>query len=161
MPINTAQPADKAHYVFILWGEKFDEDVATLFTTEARRLGLCVKIIGLTGVQAAGGNGMIITADLTLGQAMPLADKAICVVIPCSPAILQRIEDDPRIPDFFQQANRNQARFVLSRAEAQQRSSLHTLPINPAHLAFYDDYQNLIQAIRSHVQSLAMVAALV
>jgi hypothetical protein len=158
MSTKISQPITKAHYMIVLWGEKFDEDVATFFTTEARRVGLCAKVVGLTGAQAAGGNGLVITADLTLSQAMRLADKAICVVVPCSPAILQRIEDDPRVPKFFQQANSNHAMFVVSHPDTIKRSSLKDLQMHSSQISFYSDYQNFIEFVRQTVQSLSTVA---
>ena len=34
------QPARTAHYTFILWGDNFEEEVATIFATELRRTGV-------------------------------------------------------------------------------------------------------------------------
>ncbi len=164
MSTRTAPPPERAQYLFVLWGDRFDEDVATIFTTEARRTGLCVKLVGLTGAQAVGGNGILISTDLTLSQAMGLADKAICVVIPCSPAALQRLEDDPRLVEFLQQAHANQALFVVSRQEAVERSSLkRVIPPSSSpspQLSIYGDYQNLIGAVRQLVTTLAATVAI-
>lgn len=160
MPTKTLPSIDKAHYVFILWGDKFDEDVATIFTIEARRIGLCVKIVGITGVQAAGGNGLILTADLTLSQAMTHASNAICVVIPCSPATLQRIEDDPRLVEFFQEANTNHALFVVSNRDAVARSSIQALDQSRSQISYYRDYRNLIENTQEIINSLSGVLSM-
>lgn len=160
MLARTSPPPDRAQYLFVLWGDRFDEDVATIFTTEARRTGLCVKLVGLNGVQAVGGNGILISTDLTLSQAMGLADKAICVVIPCSPAMLQRLEDDPRLVEFLHQAHTNQALFVVSRQEAIERSSLKTFAPSSPQLSVYGDYQNLIDAARQLVATLTATVAI-
>ncbi len=154
MPIQSSSPAIRAHYFFILWGDRFDEDVATIFTTEARRVGLCVKIVGVNGYQSPGNHGMILTADLTLGQAMQLADKAVAVIVPCSPATLARLEDDPRVVEFFQQARTNRALLVVSHQEAVARSSLYDLPHPPSRISYYKDYPNLIDSARQLVHGL-------
>lgn len=145
---------DKTRYVLILWGEKFDEDVATLFTTAARREGLCVKVVGVTGTQATGRNGLVIAADLTLGQAASLAKQAVCVVVPCHPSILQHLENDPRVPELIQQANANHALFVFSNHDALDRSSLRQLQIDPTRLIYYADFQSLSDSTHEIVQSL-------
>ncbi|MBV7333603.1 hypothetical protein KFU94_36290 [Chloroflexi bacterium TSY] len=100
-------------YVFVLWGDKFEEDTAALFTASLRRAGLRVKVVGLTGPRALGNHGLGLCSDLTLDQALPLAKRAICVIVPCSPFSLKRMENDPRIQDFFGFAIANQAKLVL------------------------------------------------
>lgn len=161
MSTQFLQSTYKAHYIIIIWGDKFDEDVATIFTTEARRVGLCVKVVGVTGVQAAGGNGLVLSADLTLSQAMVLADNAICVVIPCSAAVLQRIENDPRLSEFFQRANVNHALFVVSHSDAIERSSLKAIDGSLSQFSIYYDYENLIESTQEIVRQLSTVAVTV
>ncbi len=155
MSTKFLQSTYKAHYVIIIWGDKFDEDVATIFTTEARRVGLCVKVVGVTGVQAAGGNGLIISADLTLSQAMILADNAVCVVVPCSAAVLQRVENDPRLSEFFQRANVNRALFVISGPDAIERSSLQEIDGSLSQYSVYRDYENLIESTQEIIRQLS------
>jgi len=159
MSTQILQSTYKAHYIIILWGDKFDEDVATIFTTEARRVGLCVKVVGVTGVQAAGGNGLVLSADLTLSQAMLLADNAICVVVPCSAAVLQRVENDPRLADFFQRADANHALFVVSHSDAIERSSLKELDGSQSQFSIYRNYENLIESTQGIIRQLSTAAA--
>lgn len=139
-----AQPVRMANYVFILWGDNFEEEVATIFATELRRTGVGVKIVGLTGLQATGVHGLVIAADLTLGQALPLADKAICVIAPCSAVTLQRSEDDPRLPQFFQQALANQTHLVVSHNSVIKQTSLNMLVTPTTKVTIYSESKSLL-----------------
>ncbi len=144
MTVRKAQPTHRTPYAFILWGDKFEERVATIFATEFREMGICVKIIGLTGLQAAGVNGLILTADLTLGEALPLADKAICVVAPCSAITLHQIEDDPRVPQFFEQALANHAHCIVSHSNVIAQTSLKTWATPTTQFSIYTESNDLI-----------------
>jgi hypothetical protein len=117
MAVHRPYSAKIPDYVFILWGDKFEEAEAAIFATELRRTGLHVKLIGLAGQRSTGVHGLVLLSDMTLGEALPLAHKAICVVIPCNTATAKRIENDPRILDFFQQANLNGAQFIMKQVD--------------------------------------------
>ena len=101
-------------YIFLLWGERFEEAVATIFVTELREAGLRVKMVGLTLRRISGSHGLVLVPDLTLDQALPLATQATCLVIPHSTYGLKRLKNDPRLREFFDQALANQARLVLA-----------------------------------------------
>jgi len=108
-------------YVFVLWGDGFDETVATIFVTELREAGLLVKVVGLTPRQISGARGLALVPDLTLDQALPLAAQAIGLIIPAAAGQSQWLNNDPRLGQFFEQASSNQARFVMgSRPEIGQ-----------------------------------------
>lgn len=141
MPPHRPYPARISDYVFVLWGDKFEEAEATIFATELRRAGLCVKLIGLAGRRATGVHGMVLLSDLTLGEAMPLASQAICIILPCSAAIAARIEDDPRILGFFEQANHNAAYFVLKQADSIEKLFVakHAIPVERITTYFSND----------------------
>ncbi|MBI1878120.1 MAG: DJ-1/PfpI family protein [Chloroflexi bacterium] len=102
-------------YVFVLWSDGFDEMVATAFVTELRDAGLRVKVVGLTPRQISGARGLALIPDLTLDQALLLASQAICVIIPIAPGRSKRLDHDPRLSQFFEQASSNQALFITSR----------------------------------------------
>jgi len=146
--------------VFILWGEQFEEVVATIFATELRRAGLAVKLVGVTGPRAAGYHGIILAADVTLGDALGLAATTSAIIIPCHTSILQRVEDDPRLRDFFQQAVAHEARLIVSRAEVITRSSLQHLAIAPEQVLFYPAAIDLVAFAQSLAHSLEAVANL-
>ncbi len=100
--------------VFVLWSSHFDEASAAIFVSELRGAGLLVKVVGLRGLYAAGRHGLALTPDLTLGQALTLACRASCVVLPCPAQGFTPLKNDPRLLDFFRQAEASQALFVLS-----------------------------------------------
>ncbi len=104
MPIQRSQPRKPSDYIFILWGDKFEETALVTFATTLRDAGLHVKFVGLTGQRSTGKHGVVLCSDLALGQALALAEQAIGVIIPCSAATLSRIENDPRVLDFFQRS---------------------------------------------------------
>lgn len=84
-------------YVFALWAEQFDETIATTFITEFRKLGLRAKVVGLDGNKAKGRYGLGLLIDMTLGEAVQLAEHAICIIVPCRRANLRRVSADPRL----------------------------------------------------------------
>ena len=107
-----ASSANRIPYVFVLWGDKFEEETATIFVTELRRVGIRVKVIGVNGPSATGLHGLTLRPDLTLGEAYPLAQQAICVVVPCNLGMFKRIQEDPRVIYFLQKAVENRAQLV-------------------------------------------------
>ena len=100
-------------YVFVLWGEEFEEAVAAIFVTELREAGLRVKLVGLTPPYIRGAHGLVLVPDLTLDQALPLAARTICLVIPHTSPGLKRLKNDPRLRKFFEAASAHQTRFVI------------------------------------------------
>ena len=105
-------------YVFVLWGKGFDEASATVFVTEFRRVGLLVKVVGLTQRRANGAYGLALVPDITLDQVLPLAGNTICLVVPYTSSGNSRLRNDPRLSKLFEQVNANQATFVIGRLDA-------------------------------------------
>ncbi|MBX3011246.1 MAG: hypothetical protein KF832_07050 [Caldilineaceae bacterium] len=122
--MNRAQQVKKGRYTFVFWGTSFDETAAVVFTAGLRQQGLLVKVVGLVGPQAAGFHGVALSSDLTLSEALLLAEQAICVVLPCSAAAFLRIEDDPRVAVFLQAAATNRALFVVRERTIMQLTRL-------------------------------------
>lgn len=112
-------------YVFILWGDDFEETPATIFVTELREAGLRVKVVGLTPQRINGAHGLALLPDLSLDQALPLAAQTICLIIPATAAGLKRLTNDPRLPDLCHRAQANQAKFIIG-------------PLNPTDLTASD-----------------------
>ena len=100
-------------YVFVFWGDQFEEVPATIFVTELRRVGLRVKVVGLTPQRISGAHGLALLPDLTLDQALPLSTQAVCLIIPQVSGGIQNLKNDPRLQRFFELAHQNQARFVV------------------------------------------------
>jgi len=136
-------------YVFVLWGDKFEEATATIFVTAFREAGLRVKVIGLTAQRMSGAHGLALVPDLTLDQALPLAANAICVILPYSSLGIKRLRNDPRIAEFFSRANSNNARFVFGQLADTNIEEIGILPANPDNLLAYPDNEDLVEFARN------------
>ncbi|MCB9078360.1 MAG: DJ-1/PfpI family protein [Anaerolineaceae bacterium] len=115
-------------YIFVLWGNHFEEATATIFVTELREAGLRVKVVGLTPQRISGSHGLALVPDLTLDQALSLAIKVICLVIPHTSSGLNRFKNDPRLRHLFSQAFENQAKFVISQLNETDLPNLNMFP---------------------------------
>jgi hypothetical protein len=133
-------------YIFVLWGQRFEEAVAALFVTELRQAGLLVKVVGLDFQHLSGAHGLSLLPDWTLSEALPHAAKAICVVIPCPASDLVPFTSDPRLPEFFQQASANQAYFIIKAAPDQNSTGLNLFP--PDQVWFYPEGEGLLEFVR-------------
>ena len=114
------------HYIFVLWGKNFDEPAASLFVSGLRAAGLRVKVVGLDGQQAAGSHGLVLVTDMPLSKALTLADKTICIIIPCASPQWTRIQNDPRVGELFNRTQANHGKFVLGTHE--ELSFAHGVP---------------------------------
>lgn len=141
-------------YVFILWGDQFEEKAVATFVAELRNASLCVKVVGLSGPRTAGKHGLVLGADITLSEALALAHKAICVIVPCSAPSIKRLDNDPRVLDFFRQAHTHRSQFVVSENNALEKSSMSKLTIAPEDVFFYADYPDLTQFAREMANEL-------
>jgi len=128
---NACRAVPPVSYCVVLWGSSFEEMVAVIFVTALRQAGLPVQLIGLIGPHAAGVHGLALSPDMTLSEALPLARQTMCILIPCDPTTVCRIENDPRICTFFAEAAMNDALFIVSDSAAMAVTSLHTLAIPP------------------------------
>lgn len=100
-------------YIFVLWGNGFDETTATIFITELRRAGLYVKLVGLTQRRSAGAYGLALVPDVTLEEILHLAGRTMCLVVPYASAGNKHLRNDPRLSDFFDRVHANQAKFII------------------------------------------------
>jgi hypothetical protein len=135
-------------YVFVLWGNEFDEASATIFVTELRRAGLCVKVVGLTHRRANGIYGLALVPDLTLDEALPLAPYVMGAIIPCKSPRVKQLRDDPRLREFFCQAHAHKARFVIEQLDETSMADLRLFPITPDNVIIYSDKENLVEFAR-------------
>lgn len=137
--------AKTKNYIFILWGQRFEEAVAALFVTELRQAGLLVKVVGLDFQHLSGAHGLSLLPDWTLSEALPHAAKAICVIIPCPPSDLFSFTNDPRLPEFFQQARSNQAYFIIKAATDPNATGTDLFP--PDRVWFYPEGEGLLEFV--------------
>ena len=157
MPLRPLQQNKSPYYIFVLWGDHFEESALVIFTTTFREAGLHVKVVGLTGLRSTGKYGVGLYADLTLSQALAVAPQTLCVIVPCSAATLKRIENDPRVSDFFQRASANHAQFILPHGEVFEASSLKKLALSRNDLLFYAEYPNLLSYAQELAQALSVL----
>ena len=104
-------------YTLIFWGNAYDESATTIFATRLREAGLCVKIVGIGGMQARGQNGITLQADLCMSEINTLAQQTRCVVLPCNIQEYQQLENDPQLQTFYlnvvDSLNRSSNRMTL------------------------------------------------
>ncbi len=143
-------------YVFVLWGDRFEELPATAFVTELRKVGLRVKVVGLTPQRINGAHGLALVPDLTLDQALPLAVNAACLIIPYASQGFNRLKSDPRVRKFFDQAYTNQATFVIGQLNGGNIASLELFPTSAIdNVTVYTDGENMVEFARELAGSLS------
>ncbi|MEZ4727704.1 MAG: hypothetical protein R3E79_11290 [Caldilineaceae bacterium] len=133
-----------ASCILVLWGEHFDEAAATVFTVTLRQAGLCVKVVGVNGLLAAGRNGLALHADLALSEVMIWLQDTFCLVLPCSQAAVKRMENDPRIHEIFAGAAQNGAKFVVQDQCVVKGSTLRLCTIPRQNIVTYARVENLV-----------------
>jgi len=139
----------KSHnYVFVLWGNKFEEATASIFITQLREAGLKVKVVGLTAKRLGGAHGLALVPDLTLDEALPLATQAICVILPYISRGIKRLKNDPRMPEFFSRAYSNNATFVIGQLTDVDVGDIGLLPEHRDNLLVYPDSEGLVEFAR-------------
>lgn len=138
-------------YIFVLWGNGFDEATATIFVTELRRVGFRVKMVGLTQRHLGGACGLVLVPDMTLEQALPLVDKVSCLVVPYTSSGSKRLWNDPRLSEFFHKIHDNQAKFVIGHLD---KADLDLFPPTIDKIVVEPDSEDLIKVVRSLARSL-------
>ena len=141
--------------VLVLWGERFEEATAAIFTTRLRQAGLCVKLVGIAGQRPIGKNGLALYPDVSLGEAVRMAENAVCVILPCSAATLKQVEADPRMSDLYRKARVNGATFVVSKSDSLQKTRLGKMLGNDQALFAYGTADNLLTSADELMQNLA------
>ena len=122
--------ANSLPQVLVLWGEQFDGEMAVMFLTQLRQAKVRVKLVGLRGKSTAGLYGISLLPEMTLSQALPIAKFVSSIVIPCHSPHLVSMGNDPRIRDFFNEADNNQVQFVVGRVREEEVKQFMT----PAHV---------------------------
>lgn len=140
----------------MLWGDKFEETTAIIFVTEMRKAGLRVKVIGLSPQRLCGAQGLVLVPDLTLEQALPLADNAICLIIPCASSGTSQLRDIPAWPDFCERACVNNARFVVGPLPETEITDLGLGNVFDK-LVIYPDKRDLVEFARQVARSLSVI----
>lgn len=143
------------NYIFVLWGDQFEELAATVFVTELREVGLRVKLVSFNRQKITGTHGLTLHPDFTLDQALPLARDAIAVIIPCGSLGAKQLEEEPYLVDFFRQAHANNAQFVMGHVNTSNLADMDLFP--PAmsnHISTYPENEDLVNFARQMAASL-------
>jgi len=141
----------KSHnYVFVLWGNKFEEATASIFITHLREEGLKVKVVGLSARRLKGAHGLALVPDLTLDQALPLATRAICVILPYISHGIKRLMNDPRLRIFLERASTNKATFVIGHLNGFDITEIGLFPeaTDAASVLIYPNNEDLVRFAR-------------
>ncbi len=137
------------NYVFVLWGEKFEEDTAAIFVTELRKAGLRVKVVGLSPPHINGAHGLALVPDFTLDQAMSLADRTTCLIVPYKSRGIKRLNNDPRVYRLFARALANQSRFVFGPTKNGDIAESGLLPESATdNVIIYPERENVVEFAR-------------
>jgi len=143
------------NYIFVLWGEQFEETAAVVFVTKLREAGLRVKVVGLSRQQARGAHGLVLVPDLTLEQVLPLAAQTIALIIPCSLRIARRLKNDPRLRELFELFYANKAQIVIGHLNGLKSDNLGLFSLTCRDVTVYPGDENLIPFARELAGSLS------
>ncbi len=144
-------------YIFVLWGNDFEEAAASIFVSELREAGLRVKVVGLTAQRINGCHGLGLIPDMTLEQALPLASQTRCLIIPNTATSLKRLENDPRLRNFCDQAQANEAMFVIGDLHQIESMDLGFFSGTFPELVTYPDGEELVTFAREMAERLVEI----
>ncbi|MCX6028746.1 MAG: DJ-1/PfpI family protein [Chloroflexi bacterium] len=108
----------------VFWSDYCDEMAATAFVTVLRKQGVRVKLVGADMGRVVGSNGIALLPDITLEQAIPLADQVSAVIVPGGISAVRKLDNDPRVRKLLNRAYAQRALFISS---AEAISELATL----------------------------------
>ena len=141
--------------VLVLWGEYFDEIAAAIFTATLRQAGLAVRVVGVHGLLAAGRNGLLLQADISLGEVKPLLERVTCLILPCSRAAVKRLENDPRIHELFTDVAHNRAKIVVHDRGVIRQSVLQSFMESSGDIVVYASDDNLQTFVQEMTKALS------
>jgi hypothetical protein len=121
---NTHAMSSADGVIFVLWGSQFDEAPATIFITEFRNAGLCVKVVGLYGLHIAGAHGLSLQPDIYLDDALRFASQTTCLIIPTTLRMLRPFSHDPRLDRFLAAIRSSGARVIVGGVDASDADPL-------------------------------------
>ncbi|MCO6452686.1 MAG: hypothetical protein J5I90_18030 [Caldilineales bacterium] len=136
--------ARRTRYVFLLWGAQFDEASAAIFVSELRSAGALVKVVGLRGQHITGAHGVALKPDIHLDDALRLAGRTACLIIPADISLLAPFAHDPRLLRFLADVRDCGARIVAAGAETAPGTAL----IPPDEMTVYPTGEAIFEFIR-------------
>ena len=143
----------------VFWSDYCDEMAATTFVTALRKQGVRVKLVGVAMGWAAGSSGIALLPDITLEQAIPLADQASAVIVPGGISAVRKLDNDPRLRQLLNRAYAQQALFISSADAVSELATLlageHPNPL----VVSYPDGWEMIEFARQVGEKLVRPAA--
>lgn len=103
----------KIDATYVLWGQFFEDDLATFLVSHLRKLGSPVKLVGIDGPSASGIYGISLNVDISLDQALRHVEHSASIIIPCDIAGVTRMGDDPRLRQLLNNATNNNVRIIF------------------------------------------------
>lgn len=141
--------------VLVLWGKQFDEAVAAIFVTQLRQAGIRVKIVGLHGPQTRGANGLELSSDITLGDAMKLVPDVTYIVIPAAESAFLQMLQDPRVEDLLGNSIEYQVQAIASKLVAKKlKYEEYPQGIQASNLLHYPDKHSLVKFVQELIDRL-------
>jgi len=136
-------------YILVLWSNSFDEADAAFFVARLRAAGFMVKLVSISGPRSKGSQGLKFVPDINLSQALLLAERLICIIIPGGQEVMLSLESDPRIRILFEQAQVNPTYFVIRQLGSYPaiESSLLSSAVLSNTLLVYSSYASLIEFV--------------
>lgn len=147
----------------ILWSAGFDELTAAVFVTILRKAGIQARLVGLPCIPTPGVNGLVLTPDMTLEQAIALAEHVSAIIAPASASALRRLSDDPRVCALIARAARCGAVLVTGADAASTLSALASSEgeEKAVHMIVYNDYLALVEFASRLAERLAAPTTIV
>lgn len=144
-------------YILVLWSNNFDEADAAFFVARLRAAGLKVKLVSISGPRSKGSQGLKFVPDINLSQALLLAGRIICIIVPGGEEVMLCLESDPRIRILFEQAQANGAYFVIRQLGSYPAIESSTLSpaVTTNTLLVYSGYSCLTEFIEDLVELLS------
>lgn len=145
--------SNKRDHCFVLWADRFDEAAAAIFVTEFRKAGLRTSLVRAAGQNDAGANGLALVPDMSIDEARAVADRSVCVVIPCNTAAVQQLCMDPRVAEFLDVALTDDGKLVVGQQAL--GAAPWKAPLAAAEVTLYCDQQSMLRLARRIAHQLA------
>lgn len=109
-----ATSAERPRYVFVFWDNRYQDQQTLNFVTSMRNAGIEVKVIAAADstISHRRATRRQLQHDITLDEAIGLAQNAACVFLPYDKIFLSLILMLPNIEVFIKKAAQNNAHFI-------------------------------------------------
>ena len=108
---------NQKRYALVVIADGFEETAVTVFINLLRRIGLCVKSVGLTSDLISGAHGMWLIPDLNLTDLDLLINtmSISAIILLAGRQGLVRLENDPRVHRLLRQVVEQRGQIATNR----------------------------------------------